>query len=36
AESWEASQDGRSYTFKLREDVKFSNGEVFDAAAGSL
>ncbi len=33
AESWEASQDGRSYTFKLREDVKFSNGEVFDAAA---
>ncbi|MGE1157061.1 ABC transporter substrate-binding protein, partial [Pseudomonas kitaguniensis] len=33
AESWESSADGRSYTFKLREDVKFSNGETFDAAA---
>ncbi|WP_425349315.1 nickel ABC transporter substrate-binding protein [Consotaella salsifontis] len=32
AESWEASRDGRIYTFKLREDVTFSNGEVFDAA----
>ncbi|MDP9835302.1 nickel transport system substrate-binding protein [Neorhizobium huautlense] len=33
AQSWEASADGKAYTFKLREDVKFSNGEVFDAAA---
>lgn len=33
AESWESSADGRSYTFRLREDVKFSNGETFDAAA---
>lgn len=27
AESWTISDDGLSYTFKLREDVKFSNGE---------
>lgn len=33
AQSWEASADGKIYTFKLREDVKFSNGELFDAAA---
>lgn len=33
AQSWQASPDGRTYTFKLREDVRFSNGEVFDAAA---
>jgi nickel transport system substrate-binding protein len=33
AQSWEASPDGKAYTFRLREDVRFSNGEVFDAAA---
>ena len=26
AESWEESADGRVYTFRLRKDVKFSNG----------
>ncbi|MDQ8726977.1 nickel ABC transporter substrate-binding protein [Bradyrhizobium sp. LHD-71] len=33
AQSWEASPDGKTYTFKLRQDVSFSNGEKFDAAA---
>lgn len=33
AESWEASADGKAHTFKLRGDVRFSNGDVFDAAA---
>lgn len=33
AESWEASGDGRVYTFRLRRGVTFSNGEPFDAAA---
>ncbi len=27
ANSWEISDDGREYTFHLRDDVKFSNGE---------
>ena len=26
AESWEVSDDGRTYTFRLREGVQFSNG----------
>ncbi len=33
AESWEASPDGRSYSFKLKRGIKFQDGEPFDAAA---
>ncbi|MFP4643098.1 MAG: ABC transporter substrate-binding protein [Spirochaetales bacterium] len=33
AESWEVSDDGREYTFELREDVEFHNGEPFNAEA---
>lgn len=33
AQSWQASEDGRSYRFKLRDDVTFSNGEAFNADA---
>ena len=33
AASWSISEDGRTYTFELREGVMFSNGEPFDAAA---
>lgn len=32
AESWEVSEDGRSYTFHLREDVCFSNGSALTAS----
>jgi peptide/nickel transport system substrate-binding protein len=31
AESWEVSEDGRTYDFTLREGVTFSNGEPFTA-----
>jgi peptide/nickel transport system substrate-binding protein len=31
AESWEISDDGTEYTFKLREDIVFHNGESFNA-----
>ncbi|MBT2303498.1 ABC transporter substrate-binding protein [Variovorax paradoxus] len=31
AESWEVSPDLRTYTFKLRQGVKFQNGEPFNA-----
>ena len=33
AESWEISEDGTTWTFKLREDVTFHNGEPFNAEA---
>ena len=31
AESWTLSPDGRSYEFKLRENLKFHNGDPFTA-----
>jgi peptide/nickel transport system substrate-binding protein len=33
AKSWKVSADGKTYTFALRTDVKFSDGTAFDAAA---
>ncbi len=33
AESWDVSEDGAEYTFKLRQDVTFHNGEPFNADA---
>lgn len=33
AKSWEVSDDALTYTFHLRDDVTFSNGERFDARA---
>ncbi len=33
AKEYTVSEDGRTYTFNLRDDVSFSDGEKFDAAA---
>ncbi|WP_339305867.1 nickel ABC transporter substrate-binding protein [Paenibacillus sp. FSL R5-0519] len=33
AESWNISEDGKIYTFHLRQDVKFHDGEPFNAEA---
>ena len=33
AQSWTVSQDGQTYTFTLRSDVKFHSGNTVDAAA---
>ena len=33
AESWTMDPDGKSYTFKLKKDVKFHDGEPFDSSA---
>jgi len=35
AKSWSHSADGKTWTFILRDDVTFSNGEVFDAQAAA-
>ncbi|MDR3160766.1 MAG: nickel ABC transporter substrate-binding protein [Spirochaetaceae bacterium] len=36
AESWDISPDGMVYTFHLRRDVRFSDGEPFNAQAAEL
>lgn len=33
AEKWDISEDGLTYTFHIRKDMKFSDGEVLDANA---
>ena len=33
ATEWSVSEDGLTWTFKLREGVKFHNGEVFDSSS---
>ncbi len=36
AESWDYAEDGKSITFKLREDVVFQDGTPFDAEAAKF
>ncbi len=33
AESWKESEDGKTYTFKIKQGVKFTDGEELDAEA---
>ncbi|MGP3590626.1 nickel ABC transporter substrate-binding protein [Vagococcus sp. WN89Y] len=35
ASSWTHSDDGKTWIFTLRDDVKFSNGEIFNAQAAA-
>jgi ABC-type dipeptide transport system, periplasmic component len=36
AESWEISEDGKTYTFKLRQGVTFHNGVRFDSSVAKF
>ena len=36
ANSWQLSEDGTTYTFQLRDDVRFSNGDPFTAETAAF